>query len=511
MVQKLRLFFLVFLFASANGFALDELKVPVLPKVAASSSQKNAVIAIFYTPHGEGHKSAAFSLKDEIFRVYGDGSVINASADGKLLVFNSKEHGIIEVHMRDITDYKWPAAAWIEKKVFELAQANVKVPLSKLTTPEIWDASFEGFVSNGESGKSLVNWMFINNYAPYEILKDLQNMKADVAATTISFLGDILVYLKNNQHLEYLKFFWQHTDLIPRRVFSNLAKNADMVGVGEESIRDFMVEEGVDPAKVVTMGPYIQQKSMVPMTEDERVKFMRDNGLDPYIPTVTIINGKNAAGPFSQIITRLSEDVTKPFQVVAICGTNRARERELLKLAQSLKAIAGITLHVIGPEYVANKVRAGVYDEQTKMLPVADVLRYLQVSSVAISKAGGRTSLEMFSVGVPALLTSQVGGQEAYNPWVMKRAGLAMVNERIDEIGKQANELILNPEIGNGMLQAQAKYRRFVNNPAPVEFLVKTAAQRNFVKEKIPSRLVRCKDFFRFAINASAGPKILNF
>ncbi|MGE5617650.1 MAG: MGDG synthase family glycosyltransferase [Sphingomonadaceae bacterium] len=172
-----------------------------------------------------------------------------------------------------------------------------------------------------------------------------------------------------------------------------------------QEVANDLLRQGVSPERVVVAGHIIDRQAI-----DRAVRRRRETrqrlGLDDAQRLILLAGGREGAGHIRGIVDGLlAREVDAVLMVV--CGTNL----RLLRLLQS------------SPQYRSVKA-VGWSSDFLDLLAAADLL---------VTKAGAVTIMEALAAGTKFVVTGYIGGQETGNVHYVKKHGLGVVADTVDE------------------------------------------------------------------------------
>lgn len=149
-------------------------------------------------------------------------------------------------------------------------------------------------------------------------------------------------------------------------------------------------------------------------------KLRKKLDLDLAKPTLLMMGGGDAVGPFVKILKSLSP-YKKYFQLVVIAGKNKERQDNL-------------------------KLKFNTFGFEGKVVGFVDNIdEYMKAADLLISKAGGLTTTEAITLGLPMLIVRPTPGQEDGNTDYLTKAKAGIYIKDIKEIGKIVNKVLKDP------------------------------------------------------------------
>ncbi|HHU51803.1 MAG TPA: glycosyltransferase [Firmicutes bacterium] len=148
-------------------------------------------------------------------------------------------------------------------------------------------------------------------------------------------------------------------------------------------------------------------------------KLRAEKGVPEGVPVLLVMSGGNAIGPLDEVLASLNQ-ITGEFYTIVITGKNEKVRRELEERRDQFR----FPLKVLGY--------------------VEDMHKWMRLSDLLISKAGGLTVSEVLAVGLPLLVVKPTPGQEEANAryLVEYQAGIYVKNS--EELGSVLGELLSN-------------------------------------------------------------------
>ncbi|MDD4938476.1 MAG: glycosyltransferase [Candidatus Shapirobacteria bacterium] len=185
--------------------------------------------------------------------------------------------------------------------------------------------------------------------------------------------------------------------------------------------RKKMIEEleniGFDKNKVCVSGIPVRENFLKSF---DIKQLRRKIGLYLDKPTLLIMGGGDAVGPFVDILKSLSK-LEVEFQVVVIAGKN---EKMRNSLENKFKSV-GLKGKVLG--FVKN------------------IEDYMMVADLLVSKPGGLTTTESITIGLPMLIVRPTPGQEDGNTEFLVKARAGIYIKDVKKIGIVVGKLLRNP------------------------------------------------------------------
>jgi processive 1,2-diacylglycerol beta-glucosyltransferase len=183
-----------------------------------------------------------------------------------------------------------------------------------------------------------------------------------------------------------------------------LCRTVDRYFVALPEAEEYLARLGVPREKVRVTGIPVDAEFAKPLDRTEARKYF---GLDLNATTILVATGGYGVGPVEQLVGRLLA-LERPWQVVAIAGKGEQVRRRLERLAE------------VGGTLPSGMPRLRVVGF------TAEMDRYMAAADLLVGKAGGLTSSEAMSRGLPMALIEPIPGQEERNADHLLEAGAAI-------------------------------------------------------------------------------------
>lgn len=216
----------------------------------------------------------------------------------------------------------------------------------------------------------------------------------DYIFSTHFFPNEVMAHLKRRERIS-ATLVCCVTDFDVHRIW--LAEGIDHYTVASAWTRDKIVGLGVEPSCVHICGIPTHPKFSVPKDLGAiRAKL----ALKPDTFTVLVATGSFGIGPIAEILQKLSQ-----FQVLVVCGHNRALFESLSRRNKGLAKIYGLV------------------NNMEELMAVADLM---------ITKPGGLSISEALVTGLPMVFFNAIPGQETNNIKVLKTYGVGISGCSVD-------------------------------------------------------------------------------
>ena len=380
-------------------------------------------IILFYSSIGQGHISAAHAIEQEILKQVPSTTIIK----------------------KDIREFMDPIERMLDEKLYWFVAKNL---------PDLFDNIFLSMQERGKSVGSLA-WL-PNDYPEQKVYEYLASEVPDAIMATHYGAAQVLGNLREKGLLPGTKIGWLHTDYF-EGYFPRISKRIDRTFLAHSALERLWLAAGVFPDLIETTGMPVNIPTSDLNTAKDRLTQI---GFSPTIKTITIASGKEGVGDFPGVVMSLANAIREPLQIIAVCGHNEKQLRALQKIQHKNSKV--VKLKILG------------------FIPQSDLVSFIQASDLFITKAGGLSPAEAFTIGKPTILLNVISGHERENAELFSRLGMAEFNADIEKIGAQAWALLLDPEKQTSMLTAQQEFRANMDIGKIARFLLdpQTKARR---------------------------------
>lgn len=342
-------------------------------------------ILIIYSMAGIGHKKAAMAVK---------------------AAFDELAPKDTEVRLIDALDYTNPFFKWFYLQSY-LFMVN--------KTPTLWGISY--YLTDNPIINIFVSKLRkLNNWANSGKLREyLLSWKPDAVISTHFFASEVIGNMKKRGTIE-AKLITVVTDF---RLHSWwVADNTDAYVVACEDTRKDLIRWKVEDSKIKVLGIPVEPVFSKPVNGRA---VLEKCGLGDDRLTILVIGGGFGVGPIETIV-RTIDGLSRPVQIVTICGHND----ELVRKLEALKPTFKDKVVVLG--FVNN------------------VYEYMEIADLLISKSGGITVSESLAKELPMLVISPIIGQETRNSRFIVSHGAAIKTDKIGNLRPALERLTSHPE-----------------------------------------------------------------
>ncbi len=239
---------------------------------------------------------------------------------------------------------------------------------------------------------------------------------------------------------------WIFTDYYENPLFPKLSKCIDMTFLGAKELVAAYQAKGVKDDVLALSG--IPVSSSVRDPHFNRTEFLSSVGLgaEEDLITITLAGGGEGLGDFKSIVESIwarFKAAGKKVQMIAVTAKNNtnAQNLEIVQAEIQKKGDKNFTLKI------------------EKFIPNDKMLSYVKASDLYIVKSGGISPTEGAVIGTPMILLDILGGHERDNAKFYEKKRIGIVNQRLNEIGNEAYNLITNINSKIDMKRAQAEFR----------------------------------------------------
>ncbi|EAX48680.1 Monogalactosyldiacylglycerol synthase [Thermosinus carboxydivorans Nor1] len=197
--------------------------------------------------------------------------------------------------------------------------------------------------------------------------------------------------------------------------------------VANETMRNYLIEHGLDSARISVIGIPIDSAFAVPSFPSILSKL----GLDPERRTVLVMGGGAGVLPMDKIID-ICDELDVSLQLIVVTGNNNKMYDKVLRRAKDAR----------------HPVRVFGF--------VHNVHELMTVASLLISKPGGMTSAEALAKGLPLLIYRPIPGQEEVNTQYLLTQGVAVQANQLQELKTQLTRLLIDQPAELGVMRRKA-------------------------------------------------------
>ncbi len=354
-------------------------------------------IIILYSTAGMGHKKAALAIY-KVFSSY-------------------KEE--VDVKVIDVLDYATRLYKYLYLNFYVFLMSRGKW---------LWGKMY--YISNNMYVDRLTRKTREKlDYKGVSIADFLLKEDPDAIIATHFLLPSIAGILKVRRGLKS-RLYTVITDYGPHAYW--LSRHISRFFVGSESVLKETVLMGVPPDKINVTG--------IPTTEEFRKDFDLDevretHGIMKGKKTVFIMSGGFGVGPIEKMLVLLNSSEADK-QVIVVCGHNK-------KAYDDIKALRARLKYPV--------ILFGFTDKVAELMAVSDLM---------ITKAGGISVTEAMNSRLPMVLFGSVPGQETWNEIFLTGKKAAVKAEKIEDIPRFVDEVLLLEDRRKVMKDSIEKIRR---------------------------------------------------
>ena len=356
-------------------------------------------ILISYATAGAGHKKAALAIKEAFVELAPENT---------------------EVSVIDSLDYTNAFYKWIYLKGFVFLVNRL---------PLLWGLAYY-FTNNFYINRIFLNIRTLNNrFNSGRLRKYLLAEQPDIFISAHFFASEVASDLKRKGALksclvtvvtDYMLHAWWVADY------------TDLYIVGSERAAKDLMSLKTDFGKIRVLGIPVEPVFSRPI---DRKSILDKMGFRDGMPTILVIGGGLGFGPIMEIV-RITDSISKPVQIIAVCGHNE----KLLKKMEEMKPALKNEIRVFG--FVDN------------------VHEYMGVSDILISKCGGITAAESLAKNLPVIVVKPIMGQETRNSDFLVSQGAALRIDNLSALKDALEDLTSHPEKLSRMRQSIEKIKK---------------------------------------------------
>jgi len=246
-------------------------------------------------------------------------------------------------------------------------------------------------------------WMYQKRKVAFDLMnlrvlmRKLETEQPELVICTHFTPAEIVSYLRKKHRLK-TRLAVVVTDIDAHAMW--LIQGVDMFCVALEETREYLARVGVARNRIAVTGIPIDPVFAI---RKNKLAMRRKHGLHPTRPGILISAGGFGVGPVEAVLTGLA-GMSRPAQVIAICGRNEALRKKLeskygRKKGKISFKIVGFTQHM---------------DE------------LMSASDLMVGKPGGLTMSESLAKGLAMVIVNPIPGQEERNADHLLEAGAAI-------------------------------------------------------------------------------------
>ena len=256
----------------------------------------------------------------------------------------------------------------------------------------------------------------VNGLFGPRLLRTVEKEKPDAIITTHPFAAEMVGVLKNAGHIT-CPLVCVITDYGPHRAY--IVDQVDAYITAGEHMLPGMVSFGAAAEKVYPFGIPVHE---VFFTPGDREGFLREQGLDPDLPTLLFMAGSFGV---SNIITlyRELEATDAKMQIIVITGRNQ-------KLYEAFE----------------KELAAGTKIPTRLVYFTGEVEKYMHAADLLVTKPGGLTVSEALASNLPMAVFDAIPGQEEDNADFLASHGMGIRLKKDGDFAAEISGLIQDKE-----------------------------------------------------------------
>lgn len=350
-------------------------------------------VMILYASIGGGHFKAGESIKNHILK-------------------NDPE-----AHVEMIDALKYVNKVW-DKIILEAYLNMVKY------SPKIWGEIYK----ISEKQYSIANFSSaVQKLLSKKLLKLLEDKQPDTIISTHPFITEMVASLKKHKKIS-TELNVIITDYATHKFWEIKHEYVNRYFVACEDVKLTLISHGIDKDKIFVTGIPLSDAFL---KKYDKEKIDEEFHLNPQKKTILFFCGGEIG--FSSVKKYLIEllKVEEDFQLITICGKNNKLKRILEK------TVAKFDKDVIILGYTHK------------------VAELMSISDFIISKPGGLTSTEIFSLQIPYIIINPIPGQEEENAKFFLNAGVSVRIYDVQKTKTMMEQLLKGSARINSMKEMQ--------------------------------------------------------
>jgi len=277
-------------------------------------------------------------------------------------------------------------------------------------TPEIWDYLYDNpkVVKSTQKLREMIHRF---NTGKLKILLD--DYKPDAIVCTQAFPCGMIADYKKSFSVD-IPLIGVLTDYAPHSYW--VYNNVDRYIVPSEEVGKKLIDDGIEPARVLPTGIPIHQKFSI---AQDRRRLLDMYALRGDKPVILVMGGSQGLGPIRELMLLLDRSFIDA-QAVVVVGTNKKLYRWLTRRWRRFR----------------KTIVALAYADNIEAL--------MDMSTLIVTKPGGITTAEALAKRLPLVILNPLPGQEAMNTKYLLKEGVAVKAEGPDDTVVLLEELLYN-------------------------------------------------------------------
>ncbi len=291
------------------------------------------------------------------------------------------------------------------------------------------------------------------------LLPLLEEFQPDIVVTTHSFATEMITALKTKEGFQ-VPIVSVVTDFAVHKTYINEGVDAYILSSSE--MVNQMIMRGQPKEMLYPYGIPIKHEFLEKHDIEEAYQ---EEGLNPSLPTVLLMAGSFGVTDVLKIYHRVVKSEAD-FQIVLITGKNEKLYETFEKYLSKIDI--NNTMYEISRQYPNARQQSAKSSslhhsrqlkpsKPTKLLYFTDeVEKYMQMSSLILTKPGGLTVTEAIATGLPMAIFKPIPGQEEQNADYLCRNGMAVRLKNDKSCTEIITDLLTHPEKLQAMREAIA-------------------------------------------------------
>jgi processive 1,2-diacylglycerol beta-glucosyltransferase len=250
-------------------------------------------------------------------------------------------------------------------------------------------------------------------------IRYLKRYQPDIAVCTHFLPSGIISSLKGERKVNVMNTVVV-TDFDVHAMW--LCRQVEHYFVALEETRVHLTALGVPESLITVSGIPIDP---IFMESKDKQAMRGKHGLDPERFTILVSAGGFGVGPVGHLMQALAR-LSRPAQVVAVCGRNELLRAELSETIRHLARRSSVSFTLVG-----------FTTDMDELMTTADLF---------VGKPGGLTTSEVLAKGLPMVVINPIPGQEERNSDHLLEHGAAIRSNNLPALAYKIDSLIGTPE-----------------------------------------------------------------
>jgi len=351
---------------------------------------------VFYVSAGNGHKSAAESIKNNFKSLNKDAEIVCMDIFKYTNKIVDKFVTVGYEQSLKISPYIFGRIYYhTEKKNQDIIFSNMSYAVNKAMT--------------------------------FKLIPLINRLDPDIIISTHPFSTEIVSILKRKYNYK-IPLVTILTDFMPHSFWIHPQNNAYVVS--NNVMKDELINYGVDEDIIYEYGIPVREGFLRKYSRED---VLRNLDLDPLVFTLLVMGGSTSSGKLERLALEISE-VNLPIQAILVAGGNSKLYNVFINIQKN------------------SKIKLAVLN-RTERVP-----ELMQSCDAIITKPGGLTITESLVSNIPIIIFSPIPGVEIRNKEFLLQNKLAFYIENVKEVHNLLRDIVYDKKILEDMKSLYKNY-----------------------------------------------------